>query len=75
MTRSDSGQFEMKREEVDFEVLSMQVVTGLQPQARKARVTINEEIPVSAPHALYRSPTDEASSEQSRHQCHQIYTT
>jgi two-component system phosphate regulon sensor histidine kinase PhoR len=49
LTRSDSGQFEMKREKVDFEVLSKQVVTGLQPQARKARVTIKEEMPVSAP--------------------------
>ena len=49
LTRSDSGQFEMKREEVDFELLSKQVVTGLQPQALKAGVTINEEIPVPAP--------------------------
>ena len=48
LTRSDSGQFEMKREVVDFEVLSKQVVTGLQPQARKAGVTIYEETPVSA---------------------------
>ena len=49
LTRSDSGQFEMKREEVDFELLSHQVVTVLQPQALKAGVTINEEIPVPAP--------------------------
>src|SRR5205823_14098255 len=49
LTRSDSGQFEMKREEVDFELLSRQVVTGLQPQARKAGVTINEEIPNPSP--------------------------
>jgi len=49
LTRSDSGQFEMKREEVDFELLSRQVVTGLQPQARKASVAINEEILVPSP--------------------------
>jgi len=49
LTRSDSGQFEMKREEVDFGLLSKQVVTGLQPQALKAGVTINEEMPVPAP--------------------------
>ena len=49
LTRSDSGQFEVKREEVDFELLSKQVVTGLQPQAHKAGVTINEEIAVPAP--------------------------
>jgi len=55
LTRSDSGQFEMKREEVDFELLSRQVVTGLQPQARKAGVTINEEIPTPSP-ILYIDP-------------------
>ncbi len=49
LTRSDSGQFEIKREEVDFKLLSHQVVTGLQPQAIKADITINEEIPVPAP--------------------------
>jgi PAS domain S-box-containing protein len=49
MTRSDSGQFEMKREEVDFELLSNQVVNSLQPQALKAHITINEDIPVPTP--------------------------
>ena len=49
MTRSDSGQFEMKREKVDFEVLSNQVVNSLQPQALKALVKINEDIPVPTP--------------------------
>ena len=49
LTRSDSGQFELKREEVNFGLLSKQVVTGLQPQALKADVKINEEIPVPAP--------------------------
>ena len=55
LTRSDSGQFEMKREEVDFELLSRQVVTGLQPQARKASVAINEDIHVPSP-ILYIDP-------------------
>ena len=49
LTRSDSGQFEMKREKVDFELLSKEVVNSLQPQALKAHVTINEDIPVPAP--------------------------
>ena len=49
MTRSDSGQFEMKQEEVDFELLSHQVVNSLQPQALQAQVTINEDIPLPAP--------------------------
>ncbi len=45
LTRSDSGQFEIRQEEVDFATLSEQVVMGLQPQARKAGATIIEEIP------------------------------
>jgi PAS domain S-box-containing protein len=49
MTRSDSGQFEMKQEEVDFELLSRQVVNNLQPQGLQAQVTIKEDIPVPAP--------------------------
>ena len=55
LTRSDSGQFEMKREEVDFALLSKQVVTSLQPQALKADVTINEDILVPTP-ILYIDP-------------------
>jgi PAS domain S-box-containing protein len=49
LTRSDSGQFEIRREEVNCELLSKQVVSCLQPQARKAGVTISAEIPVPAP--------------------------
>jgi signal transduction histidine kinase len=49
LTRSDSGQFELKREEVDFASLSQQVVTCLQPQALKAGVTINQDISVPNP--------------------------
>jgi len=55
LTRSDSGQFEMKREEVDFALLSKQVVHSLQPQALKADVTINEDILVPTP-ILYIDP-------------------
>ncbi len=55
MTRSDSGQFEMKQEKVDFALLSHQVVNNLQPQALQALVKINEDIPVPAP-VLYVDP-------------------
>jgi PAS domain S-box-containing protein len=49
LTRSDSGQFEMKRQEVDFSVLVNQVVNGLQPLALKASVSLNEDIPAPSP--------------------------
>jgi signal transduction histidine kinase len=49
ITRSDSGQFEIKQQEVDFRVLVNQVLTGLQPQALKAGVMLNEDIPTPAP--------------------------
>ena len=49
LTRSDSGQFGIKQEEVDIALLSHQVVAVLQPQALKAGVTINEDVPVPAP--------------------------
>ena len=49
LTRSDSGQFEIKQEEVDFAFLLNKVVTSLQPQAHKAGVTIIEEIAMPAP--------------------------
>lgn len=49
LTRSDSGQFEIKRQEVNFLMLAHQVINGLQPQARKAGVIFNEEIPTPAP--------------------------
>jgi two-component system phosphate regulon sensor histidine kinase PhoR len=50
ITRSDSGQFEIKQQEIDFLELANQVVNSLQPQALKAGVTLQQEI--SAPHAL-----------------------
>src|SRR5579863_832503 len=41
MTRSDSGQFEIKPEQVNFLQLAKQVLRGLQPQALKASVILN----------------------------------
>ncbi len=49
ITRSDSGQFEIKQQEIDFRVLANQVLTGLQPQALKAGVILDEDIPTPAP--------------------------
>jgi two-component system phosphate regulon sensor histidine kinase PhoR len=56
MTRSDVGQFEMKQQPgVNLLVLAGQVVTSLEPQARKAGVVINKEIPSPSP-LLYVDP-------------------
>ncbi len=55
MTRSDLGQFEIKPEEVNFRVLARQVVSSLQPQALKADVVINKDIPSPSP-LLYVDP-------------------
>src|SRR5207247_6193818 len=50
MTRSDVGQFEIKQQPgVNLFVLAGQVVTSLEPQARKAGVVINKEIPSPSP--------------------------
>ena len=49
MTRSDSGQFEIKPEEVNFHNLANQVLRGLQPQARKASVVLNKDISSPSP--------------------------
>jgi two-component system phosphate regulon sensor histidine kinase PhoR len=49
MTRSDSGQFEIKQQENDFLVLASQVFNSLQPQALKAGVTLNLDIATPAP--------------------------
>src|SRR5436305_12793013 len=50
MTRSDVGQFEIKPQpEVNFRVLARQVVTSLEPQARKAEVVIHKDIPTPSP--------------------------
>lgn len=56
MTRSDVGQFEIRRQpEVDFLVLARQVVTSLEIQARKAGVVIHKDIPAPSP-LLYVDP-------------------
>jgi len=55
MTRSDSGQFEIKAEEVDFLNLAKQVLRSLQPQALKASVVLKKDIPSHSP-LLYVDP-------------------
>ena len=56
MTRSDVGQFEVKQQpEVNLHVLVRQVVTSLEPQARKAGVVIDKDIPTPSP-LLYVDP-------------------
>jgi signal transduction histidine kinase len=55
LTRSDSGQFEMKQQKVDLHVLVKQVVNSLQPQALKADVVLNQDIPAPTP-VLYADP-------------------
>jgi signal transduction histidine kinase len=55
MTRSDSGQFEMKQQEVDLRVLVKQIIDSLQPQALKAEVVLDKDIPAPSP-ILYVDP-------------------
>jgi len=56
MTRSDVGQFEIKQQSaVNFHVLAEQVVTCLEPQARKAEVALYKDIPTPCP-LLYVDP-------------------
>lgn len=55
MTRSDSGQFEIKPQKVNSRVLAKQVVTSLKLQALKAAVILDKDIPTSAP-LLYADP-------------------
>ncbi len=56
MTRSDVGQFEIKQQpEVNLLVLARQVVTSLEPQARKAGVAIHTDVPTPSP-LLYVDP-------------------
>lgn len=49
MTRSDSGQFEMKPHEVNLRVLAKQVVTSLKLEAVKAAVVLEKDIPTPTP--------------------------
>lgn len=55
MTRSDSGQFEIKIEKVNFLNLAKQVLRSLQPQALKASVILRKDIPATLP-LLYVDP-------------------
>ena len=55
MTRSDTGQFDMKQQEVNFLGLAKQVLRGLQPQALKASVILNRDIASPSP-LLYADP-------------------
>ncbi len=55
MSRSDSGQFEIKPEEVNFLNLANQVLRNLQPQALKASVVLNKDIRSPSP-VLYADP-------------------
>lgn len=55
MTRSDLGQFEIKREKVHLQSLARQVFRSLQNQALKAEVVLSLDIPAHAP-ALYADP-------------------
>ncbi len=55
MTRSDSGQFEMKRQEVDFSLLAKQVINSLQLQALKSEVALDTDMPIPAP-ILFADP-------------------
>jgi len=55
LTRSDSGQFEIRPEQVNLRVLARQVINSLQPQAIKAAVILNKDIPAPSP-ILYVDP-------------------
>lgn len=55
MTRSDIGQFEIKQQEVPLQVLGKQVVSSLKPQALKASVVLDADIPPETP-SLYVDP-------------------
>lgn len=55
MARSDTGQFDMKQQKVSFLELAKQVLRGLQPQALKASVILNRDIPSPSP-MLYADP-------------------
>jgi signal transduction histidine kinase len=55
MTRSDSGQFEVKPQKVNARVVARQVVNSLKFQALKAAVILDKDIPTPAP-MLYADP-------------------
>lgn len=55
LSRSDAGQFEIRPQEVNFHVLARQVISSMEPQARKAEVTLHKHIPTPTP-LLYVDP-------------------
>lgn len=55
MTRSDLGQFEIKRQELPLRGLVRQIINNLQPQACKAEVVLLQDIPNPEP-LLYADP-------------------
>ncbi len=55
LTRSDVGQFEMKPTQFNFRVLARQVISSLEPQARKASVILTKDMSSPAP-ILYGDP-------------------
>ncbi|HEV2583815.1 MAG TPA: ATP-binding protein [Ktedonobacteraceae bacterium] len=55
LTRSDTGQFDMRQEAVNLLTLAKQALRGLQPQAQKASVVLNRDISSPAP-MLYADP-------------------
>jgi signal transduction histidine kinase len=55
MTRSDSGQFEVKPQKVNARVLAKQVVTSLRLQAIRAAVILDKDIPTPTPD-IYADP-------------------
>jgi PAS domain S-box-containing protein len=55
MTRSDSGQFEVKQQKVNLLTLAQQVVSSLQIQTRKAEVALQLDIPPPC-QQLYADP-------------------
>lgn len=55
LSRSDSGQFEIKLQQVNLRVLARQVLNSLRPQALKASVILNKDIPTPSP-VLYVDP-------------------
>lgn len=55
MTRSDSGQFDIKQQEVNVRVLVRQVINSLKPQAFKAGVEVLKDISSPSP-ILFADP-------------------
>ncbi len=55
LSRSDAGQFEIRPQEVNFHVLARQVISSMEPQARKAEVALHKNIPSPTP-LLYVDP-------------------